>query len=91
MGLTFIVCVVCFVGLGSVPSAAYRPFLDPLPLDRYWLFFLLPLAIVIGIVYKTIKLNDLSQLPKHALHLSVQILVFMVIAAAVLWLITEIG
>lgn len=69
--------------------ATYRPFLDPLPLDRHWPLLLLPMVIAIGVVYKSIKLEDLAQLPRQALYLSAQILVFMILAAVALWLITE--
>ncbi len=67
----------------------WRPFLDPLPLDSHYLLFLIPLVVVIAVVYKTIKLDDLSALPKAALVLSIQIITFMALAAIALWLITE--
>jgi len=70
----------------------YTPFLDPLPLDTYWLALLPPLVLAIAIVYKAIRLNDaeLKGLPKAAVSLAVQIVIFMVLAAAGLWLLTEI-
>ena len=64
----------------------YRPLLDPIPIDDYWLLLLLPLVFVIALVYKTIKLDDLTHLMHHALYLAGQIVVFMVLAAAGLWL-----
>lgn len=70
-------------------TLAYRPFLDPLPLDTYWLMLLPPLALAIAVVIKTIRLQDLSQLPRQATLLAVQIVVFMGLAAAGLWLLTE--
>lgn len=72
-----------------MPTFALRLFLEPMPLDDYWLLLLPPLAIVIAIVYKTIKLDDLTKLPRQATYLAAQILVFMVLAAAGLWLVTE--
>ena len=68
---------------------AYRPFLEPLPLDTYWLLLLPPLVLAVSVVYKTIKLEDLAQLPGQALFLSGQIIAFMILAAAALWMITE--
>ena len=70
---------------------AYTPFLDPLPWDSQvlWLLMLLPLVVVVSVVYKTIKLPDLKELPRQAGMLTVQIVVFMVLAACVLWLLTE--
>lgn len=65
---------------------AYRPLLDPAPIDRYWLWLLPPLIIVIAVVYRTIKSESLVGLPRSAGFLAFQISVFMVLAAALLWL-----
>ena len=73
------------------PFLAYRLFLDPLPLESYWMFLLVPLVAGISVTYKTIKLDNLAELPKQATFLFLQIIVFMVLAAACLWLITEIA
>jgi hypothetical protein len=67
-------------------TLGYRPFLDPIAIDDYWLVLLVPLVFTIALVYKTIKLDDLSHLPRQALHLAGQIVIFMVLAAAALWL-----
>lgn len=69
----------------------WRPLLDPLPMDRYYLVFLIPLIVVIAVVYKTIKIEDLGRLPKAAAMLTMQILMFMVLAAVALWMITELA
>ncbi|MCX5661869.1 MAG: hypothetical protein NTW19_19500 [Planctomycetota bacterium] len=74
----------------SLPTLGYRPFLDPLPLETYWLLLMPPMAIAIALVYKTIKLDSLEQLPRQAALLAVQIVAFMAMAAVGLWLITEI-
>ena len=65
---------------------AYRPLLDPAPIDRYWLWFLPPLILVIALVYRTIKSDHLDRLPRQAGYLALQISVFMVLAAAALGL-----
>jgi len=70
-------------------ALGWRPLLDPLPLDGYYLLFLVPLVVAIAVVYKAIKVEDLTRLPRAAAVLAVQILVFMVLAAAVLWMVTE--
>ncbi len=68
---------------------AFRLFHEPLPLERHWLLLVVPLVVVIAVVYKTIKIDDLSQLPRQSAWLSVQILFFLVLAEATLWLVTE--
>lgn len=70
-------------------ALAYVPLRDPIPIGEYWLLLLLPLVIVISIVYKTIKLYDLSRLPRETAVLAAQIVAFMILAAAGLWLLTE--
>lgn len=72
------------------PMLAYRPVLDPVRLDGYGMLMFLPLVIVIAIVYKTIKLDDLDKLPRQAAILATQITAFMILAAAAIWLMVEI-
>ena len=69
--------------------AAWRPLLDPLPVEGFWLWLMLPMALAVATVYKAIKLDNLSRLPGQALWLAVQFVIVMMLAAAVLWLITE--
>ena len=71
----------------SAPALlAWRPFLDPAPIDRYWLWLLPPLILVIALVYRTIKSGSLVGLHRQAGFLAFQISLFMVLAAAALWL-----
>lgn len=83
-----------FAALVSLPLgpaiAGYVPFRDPLPLDTYWLLLLPPLALAIGVVHKAIKTDDLSQLPRRAGFWALQVVSFMLLAAVMLWLITEV-
>jgi len=65
---------------------AYRPFLDPAPIDRYWLWFLPPLIILVAIVYRTIKTESLQTVPRRGAYLAFQISVFIVLAALLIWL-----
>ena len=66
-------------------TPAWRPFLDPIPVGAFWIFLFFPIAFAISVVYKTIKLEDLSKLPAAAVWLTVQITVFMIASAFVLW------
>lgn len=67
-------------------SLAWRPFLEPLPLDDYWLILLIPMIVAVSVVYKTIRIDDLAELPRQAAYLALQIAAFMAMAAAALWL-----
>jgi hypothetical protein len=68
---------------------AFTPFLQPLAIDRYWLLLAMPLVVAVATVYKTLKLDDLSQLPWQVVRLTGMIVAFMVLAAAALWLVSE--
>ena len=83
----FVFSVACERSFGVVKFVLLSLFLEPLPLDRYWLAFLMPLIAAICVVYKTIKLEDTTQVPKSAGVLALQIILFMTSAAVLLWLI----
>ncbi len=69
--------------------AVWKPFLQPLPVDRYWMWLMPPLLIAIAVVWKTIKIDDPAKLPRQAASLAAQFVVMMIVAAAILWLIIE--
>ncbi len=66
-------------------TPAYRPFLEPAPIDRYWLWLLPPLVLGIAVVYRTIKSDDLTHVPRRAAYLALQVAIFLVAAAVSLW------
>lgn len=68
------------------PLAAYRPFLDPLPVWQAsrWPLLLLPLCAAVATVYKSIRCKSMSQVPREAGGLMLVIVLAMVAAATVL-------
>ena len=68
-------------------ALAYRPFLDPLPVWRYWIWLLIPLCAAVAIVYKCIRCRRVSRIPVEAAKTTAWILAGMATAAAVLWVI----
>ncbi len=83
-----------FVGLSlaalsSTLTLGFRPFMEPIPLDKYWMLLLIPLVVGISVVYKTIKMSNLKRLPYEATVMALQIIAFMIMAAFALWMITE--
>ena len=85
----FVFNIVCEKSLAVMSFMLVNLFVEPLPLDRYWLAFLMPLIAAICVVYKTIKLEDITQMPKSAGLLAVQIILFMVSAAVFLSLVVR--
>ena len=73
-------------------ALAWIPLLDPIDLRVPWTFLLLiPLALAISIVYKTIKLPNLSRLPWEAARLTVLIVGSMILAALALLVLTSLA
>jgi prolipoprotein diacylglyceryltransferase len=63
---------------------SYSPFFKAAPLWGYWYLLLLPLCLAIAIVYKSIRCDSMSRVPKQALELFAFIIVVMVLAAGAL-------
>lgn len=65
---------------------AWTPFLDPIPVwaDSVWPWLLLPLAVAVSIVYKSIKCRSARQVPREATVITVWIILGMIAAAIVL-------
>ncbi len=54
-------------------TLAYRPFIDPISLNEYWMWFLVPLALGIAVAYKAIRVETTREIPRAALVLATQI------------------
>ncbi|MFA7236240.1 MAG: hypothetical protein WC058_05180 [Phycisphaeraceae bacterium] len=68
---------------------AWTPLLNPIDLHEPWTFLLLiPLALAIGIIYKALKLADLSRLPRESLRVTFYIVGSMILAAIALLVLT---
>jgi hypothetical protein len=59
----------------AAPAYQYsRPFVQPLSVWDYWWLLLLPLALGISIVYKSVKCSHIREVPKAALGMTFWIL-----------------
>lgn len=65
---------------------AWRPFLDPIPIwaNSVWPWLLLPLAIAVSLVYKSVKCRTMRQVPREAAVIAFWIVFGMIAAAVVL-------
>lgn len=61
---------------------AWTPFLDPIDANATWWFMLPPLALLIGVVYKALRLKSMKDLPVQALVMATQIVLAMVLLGA---------
>lgn len=53
---------------------AYRPFIDPLNLQRWWFLLLVPLAFGVSITYKAIRVEDLSTFWRKVFGMTFQLI-----------------
>lgn len=67
-------------------AAGWRPFLDPVPIwsDAVWPWLLLPLAVAVSLVYKSVKCRSMRDVPREAASIALWIVIGMVVAAVVL-------
>ena len=63
---------------------AYVPFVYPLPIWDYWPWLLLPLCAGVAIVYKSVKCQTMSLVPREALVIFIWMLVGFAASAVVL-------
>ncbi len=57
---------------------AYRPFLDPIDLHRYWFVLIFPMAFFIALAYKAVRVPDLRTMPREVAVMTIQIVLGMV-------------
>lgn len=57
----------------SSTLASYRPFLDPIEMHRLWYLLLIPLAALVSLSYKAVRVADLRDLPRQVAVMTVQI------------------
>jgi hypothetical protein len=68
---------------------AFTPLYDSLPalypgMSDHWIWFVIPLVVAISVVYKATRLEKLRDLPREATVMTAQMLIVMVVAAAIL-------
>ena len=62
----------------------YVPFIYPLPIWDYWPWLMLPLCFGVAVVYKSVKCQTMTKVPREALVIFVWMLVGFVAAAGAL-------
>lgn len=68
-------------------TLAYRPFLDPLPLQDLWFLLLIPVSFCVSLAYKAVRVQDMKQLPRQALAMALQVILGMVVLGALLFVV----
>ena len=60
--------------MNTLTTLAYTPLIDPLDLHGAWFLLLPPLALLIAIAYKAVRIPDLSVYWKQTIFFTLQIL-----------------
>ncbi|CAG0964686.1 hypothetical protein PHYC_00919 [Phycisphaerales bacterium] len=68
---------------------AYRPFIDPIDLHKFWFVLLVPLAFFLSIAYKSVRLDDLKELPRAVVSMTIQICFWMVVLGVASYLFVQ--
>lgn len=65
----------------SIATLAYRPFLEPLQIHDQWWLTIIPLAFLVAVAYKAVRVRAFDVYWKQVLMMTVQIVVAMVALA----------
>lgn len=67
----------------------YTPFIDPINAHQWWYLLLLPLAVLIAIAYKAVRVETLRDFPREAAVMAVQIVLGIVLIGVASFLFVE--
>jgi len=64
------------------PMPPFRPFLDPIELHQWWFLLLIPMALLVSMTYKAVRLQTLDRYWRHVGLMSLQIILGMMALGA---------
>lgn len=68
------------------PMPPFRPFIDPIEMHQWWFLLLVPMAFLVSMTYKAVRLRTLEKYWREVLLMSVQIVVGMIALGAATYL-----
>lgn len=60
-------------------TLAWRPFLDPLPIEDGWFLLLIPLALLVSMGYKAVRVGDMRRYWREVAVMTVQVILAMIL------------
>lgn len=69
--------------------AAWRPFLDPLHMQRTWFWLLIPLALGVSMTYKAVRLDSLTLYWRKVFIMTAQLILAIIGLGAAAFLVVE--
>ncbi|MCL4197799.1 MAG: hypothetical protein KJZ69_09940 [Phycisphaerales bacterium] len=68
-------------------TLAYRPFLDPIDISGWWWWLVIPMAFLISMVYKAIRVPTMRRYWRQVVKMTVQVMVVMLLMCIGLYVI----
>lgn len=56
---------------------AWRPFLDPIDAHTWWFLLIFPVAVLVSVAWKAIRIDDIRRLPRATTVMTVQVVLAM--------------
>lgn len=72
--------------LEGIHTVAWRPFIDPMDAHRTWFVLLIPMAVLISMVYKAVRLPELDRYWVQVAIMSGQIVMWIIALGAAIFL-----
>jgi uncharacterized protein HemY len=69
--------------------ASFRPFLDPLDMHDWWFVLIVPIALLVSLAYKAVRVDELRKLPRQVLAMSLQIMAGMIALGFLVYVVIE--
>lgn len=60
-----------------VQMLAWRPFIDPIDAHAWWFMLLLPIAFLVSLAWKAVRVDDIKRLPRPVIVMMVQVILAM--------------
>jgi hypothetical protein len=81
--------ITIFAATAPKPHSPPRFFLEPLPIQNEWWITLIPLALLVSMAYKAVRVRTFDGYWRQVLMMTIQIIVAMIALAAALYLFVE--
>lgn len=56
---------------------AWRPFIDPIDAHAWWFLLILPVAFLVSLSWKAVRVDDIQRLPRPVIVMTVQVILAM--------------
>lgn len=71
-------CALAQVSNAAYPMPPHRPFIDPIELHQWWFVLLIPMALLVSMTYKAVRLPTLERYWRNVCIMTMQIILGMI-------------